>query len=145
MKRILSIEIISSVLIFLYVYTAISKLSSRIAFEKTLARLPMISNLSVFLSFAIPLAELLIVLLLLFRLSRQLGLYLSLTALIVFTLYLSYIISSPGHLPCSCGGIISQLSWKGHVVFNLTFILLNIIALRVYKKNITLINKQYSL
>jgi hypothetical protein len=30
------------------------------------------------------------------------------------------------NLPCSCGGVIQQLSWKQHIVFNISFIVLGI-------------------
>jgi hypothetical protein len=33
-------------------------------------------------------------------------------------------------LPCQCGGVISKMSWKEHVVFNAFFIVVNGLALK---------------
>jgi hypothetical protein len=44
--------------------------------------------------------------------------------MIAFTLYIGAIMTFNKELPCSCGGIISLLSWKEHLVFNSVFILL---------------------
>jgi uncharacterized membrane protein YjjP (DUF1212 family) len=38
-------------------------------------------------------------------------------------------------LPCSCGGIISLLSWGGHLVFNSVFILLAFAGVMLEKLN----------
>jgi hypothetical protein len=43
-------------------------------------------------------------------------------------------ISFDKNLPCSCGGIISKLSWKQHIIFNLFFIVLSVIGIRFQKR-----------
>jgi hypothetical protein len=37
-----------------------------------------------------------------------------------------------GRIPCSCGGLISSLSWTQHLFFNLFFLLANAIVLSIY-------------
>jgi len=39
------------------------------------------------------------------------------------------------HLPCTCGGIISKMSWKQHLGFNALFILVGLIGIIKTKKN----------
>jgi hypothetical protein len=43
-------------------------------------------------------------------------------------------VSFDKNLPCSCGGIISKLSWKQHILFNLFFIMLSITGIKVQRK-----------
>jgi hypothetical protein len=53
------------------------------------------------------------------------------------TLFTAYIIAMfivAPEMPCSCGGIIQQLSWKQHIVFNCIFIGLNGLAIYLQKK-----------
>jgi hypothetical protein len=39
----------------------------------------------------------------------------------LFTIYVGLMISFAPHLPCSCGGVIKQMSWKQHLTFNTFF------------------------
>jgi hypothetical protein len=38
--------------------------------------------------------------------------------MLLFTVYLAWMIQFAAHLPCNCGGVISSMSWKQHIVFN---------------------------
>ena len=42
----------------------------------------------------------------------------------LFTIYIGYMILFTPHLPCSCGGVLKQMSWRQHFVFNIVFTLL---------------------
>jgi hypothetical protein len=136
----------SYLLIFLFAYTAVSKLNpfSYIppftweklklidvsAFQGTMFKSPVLRPYVAELSYAIPAAEILICLLLLFNKTKTAGYYLSLLLLALFTGYIIYILKEYGAmLPCSCGGVISLLSWKQHLFFNAFFILITIRAL----------------
>ncbi len=122
MKRIVTIDLISSLLIFLFGYTAISKLLSIHRFEAVLGQSPLISSGAPLLAWQVPLAELCMVGLLIFHSTRKIGLWASLVLLSLFTVYLGYMLFFTSNMPCSCGGVISFMSWKGHVLFNLFFI-----------------------
>ena len=126
--------IVSLSLIFLFAYTACSKLIDSKAFASVLERVPLIGRGAGIVAILLPLAELLIVLLLLFEKTRLIGLYASLYLLLLFTVYLVYMVLAVPHLPCSCGGVISSMSWKQHVVFNAVFIGLTIMSIRSLKK-----------
>jgi uncharacterized membrane protein YphA (DoxX/SURF4 family) len=113
---------VSSLLILLFAYTASSKLFDHPTFEATLSRTPFISPGAAILAWLVPLSELVLVLLLFFPQTRRAGLYCSIVLLLVFTVYLVAALLSGEHLPCSCGGVISGMSWGLHVAFNLVFI-----------------------
>src|SRR6478672_10059791 len=122
MKRIVTTEFISSLVIFLFGYTAISKLLSIDRFEAVLEQSPLISSGAALLAWQIPLAELVIVLLLIFSSTRKMGLWASAILLSFFTVYLFYMVLFSPHLPCSCGGVISSMSWPVHIGFNVVCI-----------------------
>jgi hypothetical protein len=55
---------------------------------------------------------------------RTLGLYASFTLLGLFTIYIITVLTSDHPTPCSCGGIISSLGWREHILFNGAFMLM---------------------
>ena len=105
-------ELISSLLILLFVYTGLSKLLSIERFEAVLGQSPIISSGAGMLAWQVPLTELGIALLLFFSATRLVGLWAALVLLSLFTLYLGWMVLFAPHLPCSCGGVIGSLSWK---------------------------------
>ena len=141
MRRIPFDEISSSLLILLFAYTAVSKILDNSSFRRVLNESPLIHNGAGILAWLLPATELLIVLLLFLPRYRLWGLWVSLGMLTVFTGYLFYMLFFASHLPCSCGGVLSSLSWKEHLVFNVVFMGINtggLIGLRFSKyKNIT--------
>lgn len=134
MNRTLLLNAVTALLILLFVYTAGSKLLGLDVFENQLRRSPLIGSFSGFFSVMIPLIELMVAVLLLIPQTLKIGLYCSLALLVSFTAYLIYMLSIDIHLPCTCGGVISQMSWQQHVVFNLAFIVLNLTVLWIYPK-----------
>jgi len=62
-------------------------------------------------------------------------LYVSLGMLIAFTGYISLVqLNYYGRIPCSCGGIVRELSWTQHLFLNLYLIAITLTALWVGKK-----------
>lgn len=133
MKKVITIELLTSFLILVFGYTAFSKLLTYSSFRYGLSQATFISLGAGVLAFAIPLAEPVTVLLLLFPATRLQELYASLVLLSVFTVYLLYMVLFVPHLPCSCGGVISNMSWQQHIVFNEAFIGLTVVGIRSFK------------
>ncbi|WP_407637169.1 MauE/DoxX family redox-associated membrane protein [Daejeonella oryzae] len=74
----------------------------------------------------------------------MLGLNFSLFLLIQFTIYIILIMLNVfGRIPCSCGGILEEMSWGQHLVFNLFFLLLTIIAIIHNSKERRLMGKVF--
>ena len=128
MKRIA--DIIPSLLILLYSYTVTSKILQLTLFQNTMKQV--FGSSGPFIGIVIILAEVFISLLLLFPNTIKKGLFLSLMLLSSFTIYLIYMVLFYPHLPCSCGGVISGMSWKQHIFFNCAFIIGNVFAFRKY-------------
>jgi uncharacterized membrane protein YphA (DoxX/SURF4 family) len=124
-KKITS-EIITALLVLLFMYAAVSKLIDYSIFKKQLEKSPLLSQIAPLLAIVIPAAELFISVLLLQNKTRLKGLYASFCLMMAFTIYLIGMLNFSKVIPCSCGGIIRALSWKEHVIFNLAFIFLSV-------------------
>lgn len=118
-KTNLLIEVICSAFIFLFAYTAISKILEFDTFKSVLSRSPLIGQMNSWVAWMLPGIELFICIFLFIPSLRRIGLYFSLAIMSVFTLYILYMILFSSHLPCSCGGVISKMSWNQHLAFNI--------------------------
>lgn len=135
MKKPLAGDIICGLLIFLFVYTALSKLDGLSQFRAALLQSPLLSNRSQFFSLAIPVTELFVAFLLFLPRTRLWGLYGAFALMLLFTLYITYMLNFTPHLPCSCGGVLKQLTWKQHLLFNIVFTLLSLTGIFLQKRS----------
>jgi hypothetical protein len=135
MRRNTIIEIICTLLILLFVYTASSKL---IDFHKTYKEMdnqPFPNWMTPFLVWGISLLELTIAGFLLFNRTKKAGLWGSLILMTLFTGYIGAILLHFfSRVPCSCGGVIKQLGWTNHLYFNLFFVAIAALALVLMRK-----------
>lgn len=121
--------ILPMVFVFLFSYAAVSKLIGYSVFKDQLTQVPLLSEAAHFLVWAIPVAELMVVILLLWPSTRGWGILAFIFLMLVFTIYLIYILNFSPYVPCSCGGVISGMGWKSHILFNLFFIGLAVLGI----------------
>lgn len=140
MRRPSTISLFIALLVLLFTYTGLSKLLERETFAFTLSRSPLLQTIAPFLSWALPISELLLVILLIIPALQIWGLRLSLLLLTLMTLYLIYMIFYSNDLPCSCGGVLAKMSWGQHIFFNLGFIVLTGYCLLFRKKRLPVQN-----
>lgn len=133
-KAILIPDIICGLLILLFAYTGFSKLIEFAKFRNVLKEAPLIGNYAMFLAALILVAELVIAFLLIMPRTKKTGLTAATGLLTVFTVYLVFMVLTDSHLPCSCGGVIQQLNWKQHIVFNAFFIVLGVTGIWYQRK-----------
>lgn len=119
------IMIICTLIITLFVYTASSKLLDFYNFHFGLTESPFIAPFADILAWAIPGSELLIALMLVIPKTRLAGLYASGILMSLFTIYIAIMLLSDSDIPCSCGGVVEELSWGAHIVFNSAFVILS--------------------
>ena len=133
MKKYTVIKIICVLLVFLFVYATVNKLANLTTFMSDMNNQPFPSFLKPILVWAVPFTELAIAALLIFDTTRLIGLYASLVLMIAFSFYTAVVLLHFfTYVPCSCGGIIKNLSWGQHLVFNLFFVLIAFIAILKY-------------
>jgi hypothetical protein len=143
MKRTTTIEIVSFLLILLFIYTATSKLFDYNKFNFQMHFYPWIKRFGGFISWALPTLELTIAILILIPKTKLIGFYASIILLATFTIYLILMLLFNYNLPCSCGGVISKMTWKQHVIFNIVFIVINWVGIYKYpQKYETSLSKQ---
>jgi hypothetical protein len=128
-KKSAIIEVIASLLIILFVYAALSKLLDYKTFRLQLGRSPYLTAIADLIAWIIPISELLSALSLAFKRTRLIGLYASLFLMILFSGYIYIMLHYSYYLPCSCGGILSNMSWTQHLIFNLFFTIISLIGI----------------
>lgn len=129
------VEIVALLFTILFLYTGISKIIDYSIFKIQLADSPLFKNIANEIAIILPISEFVVCILLLRPLWRLKGLYASLILMLVFSGYIIYILTVNQNLPCSCGGIIELLSWKGHLIFNGIMIILALISIILSKRN----------
>ncbi|WP_316791474.1 MauE/DoxX family redox-associated membrane protein [Pedobacter frigoris] len=121
MRKETFIDIIAYALVLLFLYTALSKLFTYSFYLHDLQRSPWLGSLALPISIIIPGAEILSSVLLLMPAKRKIGLMFSLILMTIFTIYVAVVLGFSEELPCTCGGIIRELSWPQHLIFNIFF------------------------
>ena len=129
MKSNATILIVSTLLVLLFAYTAISKFLDFETFRGQMLNQPLPISLSSQLAWAVPLIELVVAIMLIRKFTRLMGLALSLVLMAAFTIYVGLIVANAfDRVPCSCGAIMESLSWKGHLAVNIFFLILSTIG-----------------
>ncbi|WP_207514871.1 MauE/DoxX family redox-associated membrane protein [Longitalea luteola] len=123
MKRKIIIEIISSLLILLFLYASVSKWLDFKLFIGEMNNQPFPNWMTPFLVWSIPFIEVIIALGLIFERTRVPALYASFVLMSAFTVYtVAILFHAFRYIPCSCGGVIRSLTWPQHLFFNLFFV-----------------------
>lgn len=127
--------------VLLFVYAGFAKLLDLETFRENMYNQHLPRWLSELIIWSTPPAELGVVCCLLFPGSQRAGLYYALILLSIYTIYVSAILLQFfRRTPCSCGGVFRHLTWQQHLWFNLTFIVLIILALILDAKRPTRTN-----
>ncbi|MDR6338766.1 hypothetical protein HNQ91_001817 [Filimonas zeae] len=130
----LLIVIINIMLIILWVYAAVIKLTDVKKFRESLITQVIPRWMAKTLVWALPLSELLSAGLLLFAGTRLWGMYLSALMMLVFTVYVgcaAYLVFTS--YPCPCGGLFTRIGWKKHFKVNIFFTLLSLLGILLIK------------
>ncbi|MEE1962049.1 MauE/DoxX family redox-associated membrane protein [Allomuricauda taeanensis] len=130
----LLVETICLLYTILFVYTAVSKLINLGVFQWRLERMPYIFPYASLISWGVPFLELVIAGLLWFPKYRTMALYASFILLGLFTSYIIVVLKYSDSIPCSCGGVISTLGWRDHILLNITFMVLSLLGILWSKK-----------
>ena len=115
--------------ILLFVYAAVSKLLGFQNFQAQLGQSPLLSAYTGFISISVLVAEFIISILLAVPKLRFIGMFLAFSLMVMFTAYIVVILNYSSYIPCSCGGILEKMGWQAHLIFNIIFIVLAIVAI----------------
>jgi uncharacterized membrane protein YphA (DoxX/SURF4 family) len=133
-------DLIGALLLLLFIYTSVSKFLDydKFVFQMRLSPVPLMKILAPILGWLMPFIEVLIAIGLaagfFYDNLKIKALYSSVMLLIIFEIYIGIMLLSGSNLPCTCGGIISQMGWEQHLLFNAFFIIAGIISLSFLNK-----------
>lgn len=130
MKRKLIVEVIAFLLMLLFLYASVSKWLTFTTFTNDINNQPFPNWLTPWITWTLPPLEVLITLALMFDRTRTAGLYASLILMTAFSMYTAAVLLRFfDYVPCSCGGIIRNLSWTQHLFLNLFFVAISIVGI----------------
>jgi Methylamine utilisation protein MauE. len=133
-RRNIIIEFTCALFILLFLYTGTAKFLDFKGFIGDMNNQPFPNWMTPYIVWSIPTIEILISLALMFEKTKRVALYSSLVLMSMFTIYTGAVLFRFfDRVPCSCGGVIKQLTWQQHLVFNLFFVVLAIIGLVMQK------------
>ena len=120
---------ISILCAILFIYAATSKLWDFQQFKVELGQSPVLTAYAEWVAWSVPLTEYALSVLLLIDTTRQKALFGFLGLMTMFTTYIVIVLNFSDYVPCSCGGVLENMGWTEHLVFNLFFVALAIIAI----------------
>jgi len=112
-------------LILLFAYTGSSKLLGHQLFLSHLMQIQLLKTIAEPVSYLLPAVEILTAIFLAIDKMEILGLWLAAFLMTTFTIYVGAMLILKSSLPCTCGGVISSMTWKQHLLFNIFFMLLS--------------------
>lgn len=122
--------IIIIILVIMWAYAAISKLLGLREFKQALATQIFPVWVGKILVWVLPISELAVVGLLVYPPTRLLGMYVSFTMMLLFTLYVGgAVYKIYDRYPCACGGLFARLGWEKHFKVNIFFTLISLIGI----------------
>lgn len=130
----LVIDIICYTYLILFLYAAFSKLLTYEKSELQMSKSPIITDFAFILVWLVPALEIVIAICLMLKKTAMLALYAALALMSLFTAYIIAILNFSDTIPCSCGGVLEKLGWTEHLIFNIAFIIIAIIAILLQTK-----------
>ena len=101
-------------------------------FTVQIGKSPLLVNYAGFVAWSIPILEIIIAGMLVWERFRLIGLYAAFTLMTMFTVYIIAILQFSDNIPCSCGGILEDMGWTEHLIFNIGFVLLAVSGIVLY-------------
>lgn len=126
------VTVLSCCFILLFVYAAGSKWKEGDLFLAQVGQSPMLTWWANVVVVLVPSLEVLITIMLMVPKWRLAGLYAFFQMMVMFTAYIFIITRYATYVPCSCGGILSKMTWDIHFVFNIAMIALAVLAILIY-------------
>ncbi len=119
----------SVMLVLLFTYTALDKLSDMTIFEYGLKAQVFHSTMIPVLKWGIPLVELLIVVLLLIPRLNATGIVAGTFLMLSFTVYIVLVMLTVfSKVPCACAGVFKTITWQQQLALNLVVLIPGILS-----------------
>ena len=120
---------ITIMLLLLWIPALLDKLLQFGTFQSGILKQPFSDELGYMLIYSLPILEIAIVILLVSSKYRWMGFVLSSVLMMTFTGYIAIaLMGAWDKIPCGCGSVISSMSWKQHLWFNLFFLAISLVG-----------------
>lgn len=128
-KQVYILSGITILLLLLWIPVSLNKFINFESFRHDIYRQQFSPSLANGIIYCLPFIEIITVVLIVIPKYRLWGFISSTFLMSVFTIYIAAaLLKAWDKLPCGCGLIISQLNWHEHFWFNLTFLILSVMA-----------------
>ena len=127
LRKIQFVIVVAMLMAFLFLYTAFSKVLDPVRTLQALKNQVFPLWMAEIIFYALPIAEFFTAFLLTTDRWRITGLKASVVLMAIFTGYILLVLTGIfGRIPCSCGGVLNNMGWWEHLLFNLFFLGLGI-------------------
>jgi uncharacterized membrane protein YphA (DoxX/SURF4 family) len=130
----LAAETIAFLFILLFIYAALAKLTDYEKFRAQLGQSPLLTAFAGWVAWGVPAIEIVIASMLAMPRLRLLAFYAAFSLMVMFTAYIVVILQFSDYVPCSCGGVLQDMSWTQHLIFNIVFVLLAVTGILLYSQ-----------
>ncbi|MNY00057.1 hypothetical protein D3C86_1325380 [compost metagenome] len=135
MKKTYIVNLLSFLLVLLWIYASINKLMDFEKFKLQLEQSPALTGFAAAIALVGPAIKIITVVLLFIPRTKLIGLYASCGLMLMFALYIIVILNFSGHLPCACNGFLKNMGWNGHLLFNMLFVLIALAGIFLQTRN----------
>jgi uncharacterized membrane protein YphA (DoxX/SURF4 family) len=136
MKKKTVVDVITYLFIILFIYASVNKLVDYENFSTELGKSPLLTAFAGWVAWMVPVVELLVVVLLTMPKWCLAGLYAAFSLMTMFTAYIVAILRFSDYVPCSCGGVLQNMTWNQHLVFNIAFVLLALAGIILHEPEV---------
>ncbi|WP_431293381.1 MauE/DoxX family redox-associated membrane protein [Pedobacter sp. P26] len=120
---------LSVALMSLFTYAMLNKVFDLDKFRTQVGQSVLLSDVPGIAVWFVLSIEFLAIILLWFKMTKVMGLYLSYFLMVLFSAYIVCVTRFTRDIPCSCGGILEKMSWNTHLTFNLSVTLFTLIGI----------------
>lgn len=132
------VQVISGLLILLFLYTGANKFFSFEHFTNQMRNQVFPRSWIPVIIWTLPTLEIAISIGLMFDKTKKISFGASIVLMSLFTIYTALVLFGAfNRVPCSCGGVIEHLTWTQHLFFNLFYLVISILGYSVLKKSPT--------
>jgi len=129
------IDMVCYLFVLLFLYAATSKLLEYDKFLLQMSKSPIITDYSHILVWMVPTVEIIISIAFFIERTKTIALFASFALMCLFTAYIYAILNFADNIPCSCGGVLQQMTWNQHLIFNIVFVLLAVVGVLLQSKS----------
>ena len=122
-------EIVAFLFEALFLYASFNKILDYQKFTVQISQSPLLTGFGNLIPWIVISTEVVVSIMLFIPRFRLFGLFASFCLMTMFSAYIIAILNFSSYVPCSCGGILDELGWRDHLIFNIAFVFLSLVGI----------------